>query len=342
MKAEKKFKLALVGSDSMRGREIKNLLNLKKFPAASMEFFDRDIEEEYSKLTQFRDEPKVIHALKEDALQDLDLVFLAADKKTNREVGGLAEKLNFQAIDLSETFDAEEDIPTLVAGINDGILMQRRYPVMANPHPVAIILSHFFHLLIPSFGLAKAISFVLQPASAYDNPGIQELASQSVALLNSASFSKKVFKEQVAFNILSHTETPDKNGFGSSEKRIVHEIRKVLDRPDLPLSLSIIQAPVFHTYSLMIYLELVREAEIEDLENLYKKSQFFRVAPFRESCSASAVSVSGKDEIFIGPIKKEEAFPCGFWVWLVADNLTRGSALNTFEIARKLLLGHTP
>jgi aspartate-semialdehyde dehydrogenase len=337
MKAKKKFKLAVVGTDSLRGKEIKNLLIKKKWLEFDIEFYDPDVREEYSKLTEFKKEPKVIHSLAGDPLQGKDLVFLAADKKTNLALGESAGKQGFYAIDLSEAFNERTDIPLLVSGVNDADFSPETSRLVANPHPVAIVLSHLFHLVIPRFGVAKAVSFVLQPASAFDDAGIRELAGQSVALLRGSSPKKDVFKQQVAFNILSHTDTPDANGFCPAERQIVAEIKRVLKEPSFPLFLSIIQAPVFHTYSLMTYLELESDPNIPVFEAIFREAAFFKLTAFREACSATSVSVSGKDEIFVGQIKREETNPRAFWVWLVADNLTRGSAVNAFDIARKIL-----
>jgi len=339
MKAKKRFKLALLGTDSLRGKEIKNVFGQKKFPAFDLEFFDSDVEEEYSKLTEFKKEPKVIHSLQGDALAAMDLVFLAADRETSLAYGERALAGEFKALDVSEAFNDRPDVPLLVAGVNDAGYKPAAMPLVANPHPVAILLSHLFHALQPSFGLAKAVAFVLEPVSAFDDPGIQELASQSVALLNSHTPKKKVFKEQIAYNLLSHTGPTDDNGFSPTELRAAAEVRRVLGRPDLPLSLSFIQAPVFHTYSVMTYLELDREADLDSLEAVFGESKVFKVAPFREGGTISSVTASGTDEIHVGQIKIEAANPRAAWVWLVADNLTRGSALNAFELARRILPG---
>lgn len=337
MNERRRLRLALVGTDSLRGKELKEVLNYRNFPFDMIEFFDPDVEEEYSKLTQFRGEPRVIHHLEEESLTDSDLVFLAADKKINRRYGNLARKQKFQAIDLSETFNSESDIPLIVAGINDSILLRESPSIIANPHPVTIMLSHIFYLILQEFGLSKAVSFVLQPVSAYDESGIEELANQSFAVLNSSSLTKKVFKAQIAFNFLSHTEPMDEDGFAAAERQIMAEIKRVLRPWNLPLTLSIVQAPVFHTYSIMVYLELEKETEIQALRNLFRRSPYFKLTSTTLSSPASCVSVAGKEEIHIGQIKREKSFPNGFWIWSVADNLTLGSALNAYEIAMKIL-----
>jgi aspartate-semialdehyde dehydrogenase len=333
MRERKKIKVALVGTDSLRGKEIKSVLGQKRFPIEKIDFFDPDVEEEYSKLTQFREEPKVIHHLDKESLLGMDLVFLAADKKVNYEYGLLAREKRFWAVDLSETFNAEEAVPVVVAGVNDSLLLKGNPGLIANPHPVTIALSHLYSALLEEFGILKAISFVLQPVSAFDKSGIEELANQSYSVLSSTSLSKKVFREQIAFNLLSGIDRPDKNGFSPAEKQVTLEIRRVLKARDFLFSLSIIQAPVFHTYSIMNYLELDKKADIQGLKGLFKKYSFFKISL---QALSSPVSVAGKDEIFIGSIKREQSLPNSFWIWTVTDNLTRGSALNAFEIAQKI------
>ncbi len=333
MKERKKIRVALVGTDSLRGKELKNVLSKKPFPLEDIDFFDPDIEEEYSKLTEFRGEPKVVRNLDKDSLQGSDLVFLAADKKLNRELGVLSSKQNFQAIDLSEAFNWDESVPVVVAGVNDGIILKKTPGIIANPHPATIVLSHIFHVVIQKFGISKAISFVLQPVSAFEESGIEELANQSYCLLSSESLSKKVFNEQIAFNLLSQTEKPDKDGFSSVEKQIGSEIRRVLPGHDFFFSLSIVQVPVFFAYSIMIYLELKKKTDIQGLKDVFKEQPLFTFSPPNQS---SPVSVAGKEKICLGQIKQEESLPNSFWVWTVADNLVLGSALNAFEIAEKI------
>ena len=332
MRQQRRIRVALIGTDTFRGKEMKNVLEEKKFSFDKFDFFDPDVRGEYSKLIQFRGEPRVILPLDKSSIADSDLVFLAADKKTNQEYGKLASGNKYLAIDLNETFNAEENMPIVVAGVNHDILLKKKPPLIANPHSVTIILAHLFHVLLEQFQLLKAVAFVLQPVSAFGESGIEELANQSFAVLSSASVSKRIFKTQIAFNLLSHTEAMDKNGFSPSEKQIISEISRVFDAKAFPLSLSIIQAPVFHTYSIMVYLELKETPDIQMFENLFKKSSYFKMSPPSASCPVSAVLVAGKDKIFIGQIKREESHPNRFWIWTVTDNLTRGSALNAFEI----------
>lgn len=332
----RKPRLALVGSDSLKGKEILSVLNAKKFPLASFEFYDPDVEQEFSKLGQFRDEAKVVHALTPASLEGLDLVFLAADAKTNLAYGRLAADNDYRAVDLGETFNADEKVPMVVAGVNDAVIRKKKPPLIANPNPATIILSHLLHSLRAGFGVAKAVAVVLEPVSAYAEEGIQELAEQSYALLGSSVMCKKVFHDQVAFNLLSRTAKAGRTGFSALENRVLSEVRRVLDPASIPLALSVILAPVFHTFSIMTHVELERDAPAAEVEACFKKNDVFRLPADVEAAVVSPVTVAGKDRIFIGPVKKDPVLPKGFWIWAVADNLTVGSALNAYGIARAL------
>ena len=333
----RKPRLALVGSDSLKGKEILNTFAAKKFPVASFELYDPDVQEEYSKLSQFRGEARVVHALSPEALAGLDLVFLAADKKTNRRYGGLAAEKGYHAIDLTETFNADPKVPLVVAGVNDADLRHDKPPLVANPHPATIMLAHLLATLGAGLGVARAASVVLEPVSAYAEGGIQELAEQSYALLGGATLSKKVFPDQIAFNLLARTIKPERNGFSPLENRVATETGRVLGAAAPPFSLVVILAPVFHTYSIMTHLELHGDVPTAEVEACLKANDIFRSAAAGEPAALSPAAVAGKDRIHIGPVRKDPASARSYWIWAIADNLTVGSGLNALGIARALL-----
>lgn len=330
---KKKLKLALIGTESLRGKEIKNVLEQKVFPFRNIMFFDADVDTEYSKLTEFRGEAKIIFPIDKNALDTVDLIFLAADRKINERIIRNTLPLGKWIVDLNETFAGKDDSPVIVAGINEKKVPLEKPCLISNPHPASIFLSHMIYLIDQNFGLKKGLAFILQPVSAFDVSGIDELANQSAELLGGNSLSKTLFNEQIAFNLLSHTEATDENGFTSVEKQIGFELKKIFENEQLPLSLTLIQAPVFHTYSIMVYIEVSKKTEIDNFRSVFNDSSYFHCVPMSDTCQVSSVSVAGKNEIQIGAIKRDLAFPRSFWIWAIADNLTLGSALNGYEIA---------
>ena len=184
--------------------------------------------------------------------------------------------------------------------------------------------------------MAKAVSVVLEPVSAYAEEGIQELAEQSYALLGSSAMSKKVFPDQVAFNLLTHTTKPERNGFSPLENRVAAEVRRVLAPAAAPL-------PVDHPRPRLPHLldHGPRRARTGRRRRrcrglLQERTTFSGSRPPAKRPAISPVTVAGKDRIYLGPVKKDPALAKGFWIWAVADNLTVGSALNAYGIARAL------
>ncbi len=335
MKIKKDFNLAIIGSFSLKGKELKTTLENKKLPIRKIKFLDPEVEEDYSHLTEFRGEAQVIQSVKEEHLYNMDLVFFASDREISRKYCSLASKYDFTAIDLCGAFNSQEEIPLVVSGVNDNILKKENH-IIANPHPLAIILSLFIYCLSKNFTLSKILVIAFQPASEYEKKGIDELMNQSIGFLNLAKIPKSIFKEQIAFNLISQVGELEKDGFTDIEKSIIGEIKRILPVKELPLTLRLIQAPIFHAYSLMIFVEYKSSPKISEIEDALKKSPLFQISS-PSTTPPSPISTAGKDKIFVGQIKKDYAIPNSFWFWLVADNLTRGSVLNAVEVAEKLV-----
>lgn len=332
-----RFRLALVGAESLAGKEIRNVFGSREFPVRTFEFYDPDVKEEYSRLTEFRDEPRVVHHLEPRLLEGLDLVLLAGDPAASRSCGELALTGAFRAIDLNGVFSRRADVPVIVAGVNDGLLRNAKPALVAGPHPVTVFLSHLLAAVRKSFGLARALAVALQPASAFDADGVQELIDQSCSLLAGEKMPRRLFREQAAFNLLPRAEKAGPDGFTAAEKRVRDELRRVLEAPALPLSVSFVQAPVFHGYGVMVHLETERDAGVKGFAASLASDPFLRTEPPEGAKSAGPAAVVGKDEIYVGAVKREASEPRSFWVWLAADSLTAGSALNTLALARALL-----
>jgi aspartate-semialdehyde dehydrogenase len=336
MGSQKILNFALVGTESLQGRELRRRLDSADLPLHKMSLYNPGVEEEYSHLTQYRGEAKAVQAPDPVSLAAADLVFLAAGREESFEYGNLAADNGIPVIDLSQAFNRDPRTSLIVAGVNDSVLTREKPVLIATPHPAAVMLSHLFHEL-RSFQIQKAVSFVLQPVSAYGQEGIDELAAQTLELLEGSGLSKKVFKAQIAFNCLSQTESVDKDGFSEDEKQIVEEVRRIFNRDNFPLTLSIIQGPVFFSYSIMTYLELGRKTSVSVLKNAFKESRFVKAHPPSRNCPASAVRSADSDKVIVSQIKNDRTVDSGYWIWCTADNLTRGSVLNALEVSRTVM-----
>lgn len=336
MGSSKTIHLALLGTESLKGKELRKVLETADLPSHELDLYDPSVESEYSNLSQYRGEAKVIRFPTPEALSQADLLFLAAEDEINLEYGSLAKEAGVPTIDLSLSYNRDPQTPVVVAGVNDQILTKNKPLLVACPHPATVIFSHIFHEL-RSFGIRKAVTFLLQPVSAFGEEGVNELAEQTLAVLNGSKLSKKVFKTQIAFNCLPQTESVDKAGFSETEKQIMEELHRVFQDGEFPVTLSLLQVPVFFSYMGMIYLELNKKVSIQTLRNAFKDSAYVEGFPASLNCSVSPVISSGLEKISVSQIKKDPLMENGYWIWGVGDNLTRGSTLNAVEIARVIL-----
>lgn len=329
--------VALIGTDSLLGKELASSLEKSGFPGAEFIFFDPGVSEDFSHLIDFREEPRVVRAPKAEWLEGVDLIFLASDRVTNRKYGTWAFKRGIAAIDLGGVFDDKDAVPAIVADVNDAEIPAGAPRLVANPHPVTIFLARMFKVLNDGFGMSRALALVLQPVSVFGNPGIEELAGESFGTLNCAPYQRGLFKPRIAFNLLSQVETVDEGGWSPSERRIHAQLVSVLRQPSYTLSLSLVQAPVFHSYSMMVHVQLAAPVRIKDLEELFRGADAFKYYRPARSSPVSPVSAAGKEKILIGQLKRDDAVPNGFWIWAAADNLVGGAALNAIEVARRML-----
>jgi aspartate-semialdehyde dehydrogenase len=335
--SSRQFRIALIGTNSLRAQEMREQLASGLIPLKSIEFYDPGVEEEYSQLTEFKGEAKVIHHPDVYLLEGLDLVFLASDLKTNLKFGQLAKEKGYRAIDLAGSFTGRPGVPAVVAGVNDQILDNKNMALVTNPHPVSIIITQVLSALARLTPVLKSLAVVLQPVSAYEQSGIEELAEESFTLLSSGNYERKIFPEQMAFNSFPLTDKAAPAGHSLKEKQVEQEIKNILAGHNLSFSLSMVQVPVFHGYSLMIYTELAENRALGEVENVFKKNRLFKYFPPNSSQLISNKLVAGENEIFVGHLRRDSDRPGSFWLWVAADNLTAGSAVNALGLARKML-----
>jgi aspartate-semialdehyde dehydrogenase len=329
---KKCYKVAIVQSSTLKGKEIKQVLEERCFPISSLKLLD--IEEYKGKLTQFGEEAKIVLGIDEDSFKEVDIAFFCGSPDNTQKYLPWAQRQDVTCIDLSQAMSKNEDIPHIVSGINDSDI--RGYKgVVVNPHPAAIIISTFFHTLSKTFPTHNAISTVFQPASEFGEDGINELFNQSVNLLNFSEIPVAVFKKQLAFNLLPASILSNKNDIDEIENIIIKQIKIILKNSQSPFALRLLQAPVFHSYSILAFVQLKKELPVADIQKKLS-NKFTLKYPATESKKAlwpSPAEVAGNDDIYLGQIKKDDSLKAGYWFWIVADNLRRGCALNAVSIA---------
>lgn len=270
-------------------------------------------------LTQIGSEVALVHALEAEALSDAELVILCGDSgRQHATLEMVDDSVPVILFDRGGSPDGRR----VVAGVNDAEISAET--VLISPHPGVVALSH---LLAPLLALApRAVSAtLLTPTSSHDEAGLDELFEQTRRILTfQGDMSTTVFPAQLAFNLLP----------GAGADLIGPQTAKVLGN-DLPISVQLVQAPVFHSLSLSVHLELTGSTSSDAVREALGRSSYLEIV--EDASTLGPIDATAREEILVGAIGATNAAATTFGLWAVMDNLTRGGANNAAEIARRAL-----
>jgi aspartate-semialdehyde dehydrogenase len=317
--------LGIVNPLTLVGNEVKSILRERSFPAERVVLLD-STGAAAGALTEIGNEPAVVTAISDDELEDLDLVFFCGPAEKNREWLKRADDDAFSVVDLSQPSTVDEG-KLAIAGVNlDEIAESDR--ILISPHPVAIPLALVLRQIEQLGRLESCIATVVQPASEFEQAGVEELAQQTLGVLSIQAVPKDVFDRQLAFNLFPAA--------GHNEEYIVAQIRALTD-PRTQIALLITQGTIFHSHTFSLFLKSEGEVDAEAIKNALRANAAIAVAEPDEQLGT--IDAAGRDQVLIAEVRPDPSIPGGFWIWAVCDNLRRSSALNAVLVAEKVLFG---
>jgi len=321
----------LVGSETLMGREIRDLagdLPVELRLVASEE-------DEAGTLTEQAGEAAVVGALEAESLSDAQLVFLAGSPESSRQAAQLAPRAVF--IDLT---GASEETPQ--ARLRAPMVEPDGYQVPPGAvqviaHPAAIAIALLLERLHAEHPVRRAVIQVFEPASERGKAGIDELHQQTVNLFAFKPLPKKIFDEQLGFNMLARYGEEAPVALEEAEARLERHLATLLGMGDNPVpmpSLRLIQAPVFHGHSFSAWVEFDSNPGPATIEEVLAEG----LVDVREAGSdpPTAVGMAGQGGVAVGAVAVDRNHPAACWMWMVSDNL-RLAAENAVAVARELL-----
>lgn len=323
-KSEAGLRIGIVNPLTLVGNEIKTILRERAFPYARLALLDTT-GEAGGALTEIGDEPAVVAPVAQEGLDDLDLVFFCGPAESNREWIARHAEDDFIAIDLSQPTTAEEG-KIVIAGLNLDELAAAD-TLLVSPHPIAVPLALILAQIATLSPVESCVASVVQPASEFDQ-GVEELAQQTISVLNLQSVPKTVFNRQLAFNLYPAEER--------RESLIVSQVRAVTT-PRTEIALFITQGTIFHGHAFSLF---VRTREPLDTAAVTRALAANPALALQEGDQEfGVVDAAGRDEVLIAEVRQDPGVANGFWVWAVCDNLRRSAALNAVLTAEKALSG---
>jgi aspartate-semialdehyde dehydrogenase len=324
-KSEAGYRLGIVNPTTLVGNELKTILRERAFPFGKIALLDSS-GKDAGALTEIGEEAAIVAPIAQEGLDDLDLVFFCGPTEANREWIARHQEDAFIAVDLSQP-TASDDGKLVVAGVNlEEVLEGDR--VLVSPHPVALPLALILHEIGRLSPVELCTATVVQPASEFEQAGVEELARQTVSVLNIQSVPHEVFDRQLAFNLYPAV---DRN-----EELVVAQVKTLTDAR-AELAVLITQGTIFHGHTFSLF---VKTREPLDTAKVVEALQRNPALVFAEGDQQfGTIDAAGKDEVLIAEVRADPSIRGGFWVWAVCDNLRRGSALNAILLAEKALFG---
>ncbi len=328
--------IAIVGGDSLLGREVRELL--ADLPVRT-KLIGAD-REEAGTLTEEAGEPVIMTDLDAENLADARVVILAGSPESSRRAVEIIAKLERGPVVVDMTYSLEErpDSFLRAPAIEPALYAPPLAGEQVIAHPAAIALALFLGRLREVATVRRAVAHIFEPASERGLSGVEELEKQTISLLTFKSLPKRVFDEQIGFNILARYGAEAPESLETVELRIERHLATLLslhERVAMP-SVRLIQAPVFHGYSISIWAEFEENPGVAALESgLASVNVDVRKEDFEPP---NIVGMAGQSGISIGAIAADRNNPRACWFWVVGDNI-RIMADNAVAVARSLI-GH--
>ncbi|UDB47737.1 aspartate-semialdehyde dehydrogenase [Bacillus safensis] len=285
----------------------------------------------------FRGQEYTVQEATPESFEGVNIALFSAGGNVSKALAPEAVKRGAIVVDNTSAFRMDENIPLVVPEVNEKDLHDHQ-GIIANPNCSTIQMVAALEPLRQAYGMKKVIVSTYQAVSGAGHEAIDELYSQSQAILNKEDVTPEVMPYQIAFNAIPQIDKFQDNGYTFEEMKMINETKKIMHMPELEVAATCVRLPIETGHSESVYVELEsNDAAVEDLKSILKDAPGITLQddPSQQIYPMPADAV-GKNDVFVGRIRKDLDRPNGFHMWIVSDNLLKGAAWNSVQIAESL------
>ena len=330
--------VAVVGATGAVGEAMIEILEQRNFPVGTL--YALASERSVGKTLRFRGKSVTVTNLAEFDFAQTPIALFSAGGSLSAEFAPKAAAAGCVVIDNTSHFRRDEDIPLVVPEVNPGAIAgYTARGIIANPNCSTIQMLVALKPIYDAVGITRINVATYQAVSGTGKAAIEELAGQTARLLNGQPVETDVYPRQIAFNALPHIDSFQDNGYTREEMKMVWETQKIFGDPDIQVNPTCVRVPVFFGHSEAVHIETREKLSAMAARELLESAPGVTVVDQREDGGypTAVTEASGADPVYVGRIREEISHPQGLALWVVSDNVRKGAALNSVQIAEILL-----
>ena len=328
--------IAIVGASGAVGQELLAVLEQRQFPVSELKLFGSE-RSAGTKYTFCGKEYTVQLLQHNDAFKGVDIAFVSAGAGVSRAYAEDITRFGTIMIDNSSAFRMEEDVPLVVPEVNASDALNCPRNIIANPNCTTIQMVVALQAIENITHIRRVHVATYQAASGAGAQAMKELENQYRQVLNGEEVTVNKFAYQLAYNVIPHIDVFTENGYTKEEMKMFNETRKIM-HSDIKVSATCVRVPSLRAHSESIWIETEHPVSVEQAREAFTHAQGCVLMDDPENkVYPMPLFLSGKDEVFIGRIRKDLTDECGLSFWCVSDQIRKGAALNAVQIAEWLL-----
>jgi aspartate-semialdehyde dehydrogenase len=329
-------RVALVGVTGAAGQTTLRILEERKFPVRELRVYAS--ERSVGKEVGFAGDTLRVEKVTAEAFRGIEVAFFSAGSAQSREYAPLAVQAGAVVVDKSNAFRMDPAVPLVVPEVNPGAVRGHR-GIVASPNCTTVVTVMPLAPLHRAAGIRRVVATSYQAVSGAGVNGVEDLRQQTLAWARGEKPVPRFFPHQIAFNLIPHIDKFGDGGYTGEEWKLVHEVRKILETPDLRIAPTTVRVPVFTAHSVAVNVETDRKVTAEEARGLFERFPGLRVWDDpAESRYPMPIAVEGQDDCLVGRIREDLSHDRALNFWVVGDQLRKGAATNAVQIA-ELLIG---
>lgn len=337
----KTYNVAVVGATGAVGEVMLEILAERNFPVDNL--YALASERSAGKTISYGDKRITISNLADFDFSQADIGLFSAGGSISAEFAPKAAAAGCVVIDNTSHFRRDEDVPLVVPEVNPEALGGwRQRGIIANPNCSTIQMLVALKPIYDAVGIRRINVATYQAVSGTGKEAIEELAGQTARLLNGKPAEPEVYPRQIAFNALPHIDTFQDNGYTREEMKMVWETQKIFADSELLVNPTCVRVPVFFGHSEAIHIETVDKMTAVEAQELLRKAPGITLLdePVDGGYATAVSDAAGHDPVFVSRVREDISHPLGLDLWVVADNVRKGAALNSVQIAEHMIRGY--